>query len=281
MGGGFMIRIGFILIFSLNVLATVKKPEVFTEQIKTQNIQKKLLFPGTVRSQKQTLILAENSGVVSRLKKQLGYSVKKNEVIGYIENPDPVYQFKPLPIRSPIAGRITDMRFFEGSQVEKGTHIITVTDPNSLVVEVQVPAKDIASLKIGSPAVFNAGSAIKIKLIGLSPTPDSSSLTSMALFAFANPKQEITSGLQGSVEYVSSIKKMILVNESLLTRKNEKIYMKKYLDGKVMYTEVATGDRVEDQIEIVSGLKEGDEFISKTAKHIKDGDEVTKVESKN
>lgn len=271
-----------ILIFcSIIAVASVKKPEVFTEKIKAKDVQKKLVFPGSVRSQKQSLILAENSGVVSRLKKQLGYSVSKNEIIGYIENPDPVYQFKPLPIRSPIAGRITDMRFFEGSQVEKGTHIITITDPKSLVVEVQVPAKDIASLRIGGPAEFIAGGKYAVKLLGLSPTPDASSLTSMALFSFADSKQIATSGVQGAVEYVSSVKKMILVSESNLIRKTQKVFLRKYLDGKAVFVEVTTGDRVEDQIEIVSGLKEGDEFISKTAKHIKDGDEVTKAESTN
>lgn len=270
-----------LIFFSLVAVASVKKPEVFTEKLKVKDIQKKLVFPGSVRSQKQSLILAENSGVVTRLKKQLGYSVTKNEIIGYIENPDPVYQFKPLPIRSPIAGRITDMRFFEGSQVEKGMHIITVTDPRSLVVEVQVPAKDVASLKIGGPAEFVAGGKFSVKLLGLSPTPDSSSLTSMALFSFTDPKHVAASGVQGSIEYVSSIKKMILVSESNLIRKGQKIFLRKYQDGKAVFVEVTTGERVEDQIEILSGLKEGDEFISKTAKHIKDGDEVTKAESTN
>jgi multidrug efflux pump subunit AcrA (membrane-fusion protein) len=275
-----MFRI-LLIFFALNLMASVKKPEVFTEQLKSKDIQKKLVFPAVVRSQKQSLILAENSGVVTRLKKQLGYSVAKNEVIGFIENPDPIYQFKPLPIRSPIAGRITDMRFFEGSQVEKGTHIITVTDPKSLVVEVQVPAKDISQMKIGGTAEFMANDKIKVKLIGLSPTPDATSLTSMAIFSFVDPKVAVTSGLQGSVEYVSSVKKMVLVNESNIIRKGPKTFLRKYQDGKVLFVEVGTGDRVEDQIEIVSGLKEGDEFISKTAKHIKDGDEVTKVESTN
>lgn|GEM_PF-6845137 len=270
-----------LIVCSVNLMASVKKPEVFTEPIKAKDVQKKLVFPGTVRSQKQSLILAENSGVVTRLKKQLGYSVGKNEVIGYIENPDPVYQYKPLPIRSPIAGRITDMRFFEGSQVEKGTHIVTVTDPKSLVVEVQVPAKDIASLKIGGPAEFYAGSKYTVKLLGLSPTPDASSLTSMALFSFVDPKQNVTAGLQGSVEYVSSVRRMILVTESNLIRKGQKVFLRKYQDGKVAFIEVTTGERIEDQIEILSGLKEGDEFISKTAKHIKDGDEVTKAETTN
>lgn len=274
-----------LILFSLVATAAVdtkqKKTEVFTEILKVQDIQKKLVFPGTVRSQKQSLILAENSGVVTRLKKQLGYSVSKNEVIGYIENPDPVYQYKPMPIRSPISGRITDMRFFEGSQVERGTHLITVTDPKSLVVEVQVPAKDISSLRIGGSGEFTSAVNAKLKLIGLSPTPDSSSLTSMALFAFADPKLVISSGLQGSVEYVSSVKKMILVPETNLIRKGPKTFLRKYSEGKVAYVEVSTGDRVEDKIEIMSGLKEGDEFISKTSKHIKDGDEVTKVEAVN
>ncbi len=274
-----------LILFSLQAMAAldlkVKKIEVFTEKIIKRDIQRKLVFPGTVRSQKQSLILAENAGIVTKLKKQLGYSVAKNEIIGFIENPDPIYQFKALPIRSPIAGRITDMRFFEGSQVEKGTHIFTVTDPKSLVVEVQVPAKDIASLKIGSPGEFIGTTKTPLKLIGLSPTPDSSSLTSLALFSFVDPKLAISSGLQGTVEYVSSIKKMILVPESNLIRKGSKTFLRKFADGKVAFVEVTTGERVEDQIEILTGLKEGEEFISKTAKHIKDGDEVMKVEAIN
>lgn len=279
-----MIKILFVFASLQSIAAldnVVKKTEVFTEQLKTKDIQKKLVFPGTVRSQKQSFILAENSGVVTRLKKQLGYSVSKNEIIGYIENPDPVYQYKPMPIRSPISGRITDMRFFEGSQVEKGTHLVTITDPKSLVVEVQVPAKDIPALKIGGAAEFLTTESTPLKLIGLSPTPDSNSLTSLAIFSFSNPKLLISSGQQGSVEYVSSIRKMILVPESNLIRRGAKVFLRKYVAGKVVFAEVTTGDRVEDQIEILTGFKEGDEVISKTAKHIKDGDEVTKVETVN
>lgn len=103
----------------------------------------------------------------------------------------------------------------------------------------------------------------------------------MAIFAFANPKLLVTSGLQGTVEYISSVKKMILVNESALIRRGSKLFSRTFVDGKVAFMEVTTGDRVEDQIEIVSGLKEGDEFISKTAKHIKDGDEVEKAGGTN
>lgn len=41
-----------LVLISLNVMATVKKPEVFTEPIKLKDVQKKLVFPGIVRSQK-------------------------------------------------------------------------------------------------------------------------------------------------------------------------------------------------------------------------------------
>ncbi len=89
-----------VLVFcSIIAVASIKKPEVFTEKIKAKDVQKKLVFPGSVRSQKQSLILAENSGIVTRLKKQLGYSNKEINKEPKFKDVEPMFK-KRQPAKS-------------------------------------------------------------------------------------------------------------------------------------------------------------------------------------
>lgn len=273
----FFINMFLLLAFSFNTLGATKKPEVTVSQVKMTEVEKNITFPAITKSQKQSTILAETNGVIRKLNKQLGQSIRKGDVLTWIENPDPVYQYKPLAIRSPISGKLTKIQITEGALVEKGMPVFTVTDPDSIVIEVQVPAKDISSLKIGTKAFFNDESKKSVKLVGLSPAPDVGTLTSLAIFEFINPKDKNIPGVQGFIEYTSSSKRLILMPESTLVRRNGKVFIRKYVDGKMTLAEVKLGERFEDQVEITSGIQAGDEYIERTSQHIRDGEEVQKT----
>lgn len=281
----------FVLISSFSFSA-IKKPDVIVEIAKNTELEKKITFPGVTKSQKQSTLLAETSGVIRKIKKQLGQPVLKGEILASIENPDPVYQFKPLAIRSPISGKLTKSLILEGGNVEKGMPLFTITDPHSIIIEVQIPARDVNLLKIGSTAFFTSAfiysEAMKddhekkeVKLVGLSPSPDLGTLTAVGLFEFTKEKDKGLPGIQGFVHYTASSKRMILLPESILVRKSDKIFIRKFLDGKMKLEEIKVGDRFENQVEITAGLKEGDEYISRTSQHIKDGDEVQKTSNKS
>lgn len=252
-----------------------EKIEVFAAKIEKKEIKRKISFPGVVKSKRQSPIYAENSGVIVKLKKQLGGIISKNEIIGYIENPDPVYQFKPLPIRSSIAGRITEMNFFEGSQVQKGALLMTITDPKSVIVEVQIPARDLPSIKIGREAEFKTSPSAKLKVVGLSPTSDASTLTATAVFSIEDSRAAINPGLQGQVEYIAESKLTYIIPEDHIVRRNQKTYIRKIVNNLAVFQEIFIGERFEDQLEVTSGVSEGDVYITRTAKHVKDGDQVT------
>lgn len=272
----------YLLILILALLAAVsqaaiKKPEVMVASAQSKDVQRNITFPAITKSQKQSTILAEASGVIRKINKALGLFVKKGEVISWIENPDPVYQYKPLAIRSPISGHLTKIQITEGALVEKGLPLFTITDSNSIIIEVQVPAKDVPLLKIGTKAFFIEESKKAVKLVGLSPSPDIGTLTSLAIFEYVNPKEKNIPGVQGFIEYTTSTKKMILLSEASLIRRNGKIFIRKIADGKLKLDEVKIGDRIEDQVEILTGLQEGEEYIQRTSQHVKEGEEVQKV----
>lgn len=273
----FLMAMLVLIISAVNALSATKKPEVTVGQVQTTEVEKNITFPAITKSQKQSNILAETSGVIRKINKQLGQEIKKGEVISWIENPDPVYQYKPLAIRSPISGKLTKIQITEGALVEKGMPVFTVTDPNSIVIEVQVPAKDVTSLKIGSKAFFTDSSKKEVKLVGLSPAPDTGTLTSLAIFEFKNPKDKNIPGVQGFIDYTASSRKIILLPETSLVRRNGKVFIRKFTAGKMNLVEVKIGERYEDQVEIASGIEVGEEFIERTSQHIKDGEEVTKI----
>lgn len=74
---------------------------------------------------------------------------------------------------------------------------------------------------------------------------------------------------------------MILLPESNLLRKNGKVFIRKIYEGKMKLVELKVGDRYEDQLEVVNGIASGEEYISRTSQHVKDGEEVIRSSVKN
>jgi len=203
---------------------------------------------------------------------------------------------------SPIDGIITSLRVEEGEVAmigtmnNPGTILMTIADLSVMQVEVEVDETDVVNVKMGQPAEVRIDAfpekIIKGKVteIGSSAlqkiTASQESKDFKVVITLENPSPELKPGLSASADIITAHKKNVLAVpiSSLVLRekegqeKKEKssqeegVYM---VQGqRVKFRPVRKGIMGEMMIEIISGLKEGEEVVIgpyNSLRQLKDG----------
>lgn len=202
-------------------------------------------------------------------------------------------------LRSPIDGVITTLNAKEGETAIMGTMnfagtvILTVSDLSEIITEVQVDEADFQKLKMGQKAtvIIDALGGKKydgkVIEIGASAQQSLSGLqTNIRQFkvkiAITNPDKDLKPGMTTRAKLFAEERKGVLsipigAVKSDVKDGEQQYFCLKVEKEKVKKCEVKTGLSDDINIEIVSGLKEGDEVITgpyRIFKTLKEGDRV-------
>ncbi len=94
-----------------------RAPVVIAETIAAKKIFDQLLYPARVEPSTQAVVVADTEGLVQKLNVSLGRSVKKGDVLLYIENTDPVYRYAPVAVSAPVDGVVSFLDANMGTRV--------------------------------------------------------------------------------------------------------------------------------------------------------------------
>ena len=263
-------------------LAKTKIEKVFVQIAKKKEISDIFTYPGRVIPKVSAVILAENQGIVGEISSQLGDKVKRNQVVAKVKHLDPSYQYQAMRLRSPVSGIVSKVFTNPGGQVAKGDKIIQIIDPAKTKILIEVVSRDLPSIKKGMPGIFYAGAEkrpYKIKITGLSPIVDPATGTATAELSLEdnrNTTTPITPGILGKVEFKTNVRQGFMFPQNVLSYKGNESQVKIVSkDGsKVSRVPVKIGLKSRGEIEILSGVKEGDYLIERTSGFIKEGAKV-------
>ena len=202
-------------------------------------------------------------------------------------------------LRSPIDGVITTLNAKEGETAIMGTMnfagtvILVVSDLSEIITEVQVDEADFPKLKMDQKAtvIIDALGGKKydgkVIEIGASAQQSSSGLqTNIRQFkvkiAITNPDKDLKPGMTTRVKLYAEQRTNVLkvpigAVKSDVKDGEQQYYCLVVEKGKVKKYEIKTGLADDINIEIVSGLKEGDEVITgpyRIFKTLKEGEKV-------
>ena len=176
--------------------------------------------------------------------------------------------YQQIPILTPIAGLVTLRDIEPGEKVDANTTILEVSD--KLIVKVLIDETDISKIKEGARAkiILDAypdevlpGKVIKI---AYSPTIESNVTNYEAVAEFAGGTDKLLkSGMTVDVDIITFEKKdvLLLTKKAVRERKGKKIVMIPSGGGRPLPQEVETGSFDENNIEISSGVREGDKVV--------------------
>lgn len=181
-------------------------------------------------------------------------------------------------IKSPIDGVITEINYEEGEQVSANMPIVSLLSMNNYEIEVDISEADIAKLNIDNPAEITLDSfgdeikfSGKVYFIEPAETIIQDVIYYKAKIEFNSNdnykkySSRIKTGMTANIIITANEKKnvlMIPVRAVIQKNGNGKI-VRTLENGQLKEVKVATGLKGDEgMIEIVSGLKEGDQVIT-------------------
>jgi RND family efflux transporter MFP subunit len=184
-------------------------------------------------------------------------------------------------IKSPISGIVTIKNGEVGEYANPGQSIATVVDIYNLKAVVFVGEKDVYQLKPGQSASITAdvlpGKSLNGKLSFISPVGDENHNYRVEL-SVSNPSAELKAGTYIKVAFdlgndfmALQIPKIALVEGT----KNPYVYV---ANGEQAFVrKITVGRESGENIEVLSGLKEGDEVITTGQINLVDGSKINKI----
>lgn len=193
-------------------------------------------------------------------------------------------QLQYSEIRSPINGVVTDGPVYPGTVPQAGQPLITVMDLSQMVARAHIPQSQATLLKKGDDATVSvAGSdePIKGKVTLVSPALDPGSTTVEVWVEVPNPNRELKAGGSATVTMVAKTvpNALIVPAQAVLTDEaGKKSLMVVGSDSVAHKIDVETGIQNADSIQILSGVKPGEQVVSTGAYGLADNTKV-KIET--
>jgi multidrug efflux pump subunit AcrA (membrane-fusion protein) len=270
-------------------------------------IERTVRFSGTLKGNREVIVYPTLPG------KLIGYSlsdggyVSKGGTVATIDRDVPGVEYEPVPVEAPISGRFFSMGLSPGEMVAPQVPIGRVSETGNLKLDFTIPEKYINSVKQGSKAelyVPSLNHTASATLTRVSRFIDARSGGAQAEATVSNPSGNLTPGMSAEIEVVVAFKDAALAvpidcvlgldgkfvyvvterktepDTSFTTRRVERgkpvvDTLVKMVDvGIALKRDIEVGLENGSFIEVISGLKPGEEVIYVGQRIVEEGGKV-------
>jgi len=167
--------------------------------------------------------------------------------------------------------------------------VVTIADMSSLEVEADVSESNLSKIRLGQPCEIQLDALPELRFRGeihiIAPTADRSKATVMVKVRFIDKDSRILPEMSAKVAFLSrpvtreeKRPRTALNQVALVDRGGRKaVFLVK--GNKVFETPVSLGDPVGDMVEVLEGVKAGDQVVVNPSDRLKNGSKI-KVEEK-
>lgn len=175
-------------------------------------------------------------------------------------------QLSYAEVRSPMNGIVSDRPVNIGEMASSGSALLSIVDISQVVARANIPVQEAAAMDVGDPATISGG-GVKLagKITVVSPAVDPNTTTLQVWVGAPNPDERMKLGLTVEIAVnIGDIKDAIIVPVSALLASDEggEKVMIAGADGLAHESKVETGVRDGDNVQILSGVKPGDQVIT-------------------
>jgi membrane fusion protein (multidrug efflux system) len=185
-------------------------------------------------------------------------------------------------IRAPFAGRVGLRRVSVGSLVSPGTTITTLDDITVIKVDFSVPENVLAGLREGLKVTAIAAAfptrEFSGTVTGVDSRVDQVSRSVTVRANIPNPDLALKPGMFLNVTLARDEHDALLVPEAALVPEQSRQFLFVVEDGRAIRREVRIGRRQPGRVEVVAGLKAGEEVIVEGTQKVREGGAVRVVE---
>lgn len=174
---------------------------------------------------------------------------------------------KTLTLRAPASGIVLEKNVVEGTRVMPGMDIYRIVDLSTIWIEGEVFEKDLSLVHVGQAArvTFDAypGQTFGGPVTYVYPTVSLDARTGRIRVELANPGLRLKPGMYGAITLDASSAAVLVVPRTAIHDTGERSYVfVRGDDDMLVAREVTTGLVAGNEIEILSGLEEGNTVVS-------------------
>lgn len=177
-------------------------------------------------------------------------------------------------IHAPISGVVIRKTVDVGQLATPGLPLITIEDSSAYWLEVAVGESQMQYVQLGQPAsvrIDALGREFEAKVGEIIPAADSSS-RSFTVKLDLPSEPGLRSGLYGRAAFSTSERKALSVAASALIEKGQLVGVFVVdSERRARFRLVKTGGKLGDRIEVLAGLKEGDEVVIAPSYEVREG----------
>ena len=182
-------------------------------------------------------------------------------------------------ILAPISGLVGKRHLDNGALVNPSMPVVSLVDLSTMVMEINAPEKDLVKIRAGLEAniVLDAYPEQKFKgrVIRLSPILDPATRTGSVEIEVPNPKMMLKAEMFARVELdLGTRHNTLLVPREALVSHDQQRGVFKLQDDIARFQPVDAGVAQGGEVEVISGLKEGEAVITLGVNLVKNGDRV-------
>jgi membrane fusion protein, copper/silver efflux system len=172
-----------------------------------------------------------------------------------------------IVLRAPISGEIAEKMVTDGQAVQAGENLFLIADRSVLWVDLAVYEMDARSLRIGVPVEVTVdalpGHTYAGRVTFIHPTVDEKTRTLTARAEVVNRDGALRPGMFATaVLRPASAKALTVPTQAVLPTGTRNLVFVNRGDGQFVPRAVAVGARGDSLVEVVRGLKPGDEVIA-------------------
>ncbi len=183
-------------------------------------------------------------------------------------------------VTAPISGFIKDRLVSEGQFLKSNSPVVTIVQNSPLKLRVDVPESAVAFVRAGRPVQFHVDAfpdrTFEGRISRISPSVDQQSRTLKIEALADNPAGVLKPGFFARVTIQTDRRDRVLVvpSAALFNFSGlEKLFVIE--NGKVAERIVRSGTRLDGQVEIVEGVKEGELVAASNIENLQQGREVS------
>lgn len=258
---------------------------VITKIVREETLHGFISANGEIESQNSVSVFPDTSGKVISTEVMLGSTVRRGQVIAYIDPSRPGERFNSSPVYAPISGSVITVPVKNGTTVSTTSAITQIGDISNLQITADIPERYVSFLRNGLKAHVSVEAypdvVFDATVTRVSPVVDSISRTKQIILHFDSRDSRINAGMFAklilfTMDYSGAV---TMPAQSLVTY-NDKFFA--YVvkdDSTVERREVTLGENVGGTVQIISGLKEGERVVIQGQTSLSDGAKIRDISS--
>lgn len=242
-----------------------------------------IFYVGDINAEYEAVVYPKVTGRIIEVVTQESHYVKQGDALVFIDRDEVGFEFKKAPVESPIEGVVGRIYVTKGMKVSPQTEVALVVKMDVVKVRIEVTEKDLPVVKEGQHAYVEVSAYPEEKFEGtvmkVSPVIDKDSRTAPVEITLPNIDNRLKPGMFGRIDVMVDKKEDILIipKDAVMVQENAK-YVFAAKDNKAYRRDIITGIMQKNQVEVLSGLQEGELVVTMGNARIKEGDKLNIVQ---